>query len=302
MARRRGSFSRPRVGEVAFDATASGSWVATFTGLLLLDGCGQGGGGGGGARPAAASSTAAGGGGGAGGGPAVRNQRVVPVVKGTTYTITIGNIANTAGAGASADATSLGQATSGADTVFTDGASVNEIWQGAQAGRGGRWNATTDLRAWGGIELAGAALPSSSDANFEAYYLLLPGLRMGGLGGRTGSVTPQDGVVGSSHVSSLRTTQAAAGTAGAVSTGIGGSGGGGGATGPFGGIGGAGGNGGAGSATTASPGSDGADASATSYGAGGGGAGGGGNGASASGNGGNGGKGGPGRLLGYRYA
>jgi hypothetical protein len=232
----------------------------------------------------------------------MRDQRVVPVVAGTTYTITIGDIANTAGAGASSDGASLGQATSGADTVFTDGALITETFQGAQAGRGGRWNATTDLRAWGGSELAGHLLPSSTDANFEAYYLLVPNIHMGGLGGRTGSTTPQDGNQGSSSVASTRTNIAAAGVAGTTATGIGGSGGGGGATGPFGGIGGAGGAGGNGHATTGVAGTDGADAAATSYGAGGGGGGGGGNAGTTSGNGGNGGKGGPGRLLGYRLA
>lgn len=290
----------PAATAAEFDLTASGSWVATFTGLLLLDGCGQGGGGGGGAQPAKASSTSAGGGGGAGGGPAMRDQRVVPVTLGTTYTVTIGDDPNTAGAGGSSDGASVGQATSGADTVFTDGASVNEVFQGGMAGRGGRWHATDDLRAFGGLELAGASLPSSTDANFVGFHLLLPILRQGGLGGRTGNTTPQDGTTGSPSVASTRTNVAAAGVAGTNSTGIAGSGGGGGATGPFGGIGGAGGKGGDGSTTTATAGTNGADASPTSYGAGGGGGGGGGNGASASGAGGNGGKGGPGRLIGYR--
>lgn len=292
----------PVVGSLAAEVTASGTWVADFTGLVLLDGCGQGGCGGGGARPAVANSTAAGGGGGAGGGPAMRDQRIVPVVKGTTYTVTIGNDANTSGAGGSSDGASVGQATSGADTVFTDGASVTEVFQGGMAGRGGRWHATDDLRAFGGLELAGASLPSSTDANFVGFHLLLPILRQGGLGGRTGNTTPQDGTTGSSSVASTRTNVAAAGVAGTNSTGIAGSGGGGGATGPFGGIGGAGGNGGAGHATTGLPGDNGADAPATSYGAGGGGGGGGGNAGTTSGNGGNGGKGGPGLLRIYRYA
>jgi hypothetical protein len=231
----------------------------------------------------------------------MRDQRVVPVVKGTTYTITIGNDAVANGLGATTNAGSVGQGTSGADTVFTDGASVNEVWQGGQAGRGGRWSAALeDLRAWGGVELAGADLPSSTDGNLVPYYLLVPGFRMGGMGGRTGSTTPQAGTQGSASVASTRTNRATAGAAGTNATGIAGSGGGSGATGPFGGIGGAGGNGGDGSATTGTAGSAGSDAPATSYGAGGGGGGGGGNGATASGNGGDPGKGGPGILIGYR--
>jgi hypothetical protein len=294
---RRGLVGLGRKSSTVFTFTASGSWVATFTGLLLLDGCGQGGCGGGGSRPDNAKSTDAGGGGGGGGGPAMRDQRVVPVVKGTTYTITIGNDAVANGLGATTNAGSVGQGTSGADTVFTDGASVNEVWQGGQAGRGGRWSAALeDLRAWGGVELAGADLPSSTDGNLVPYYLLVPGFRMGGMGGRTGSTTPQ----ASASVASTRTNRATAGAAGTNATGIAGSGGGSGATGPFGGIGGAGGNGGDGSATTGTAGSAGSDAPATSYGAGGGGGGGGGNGATASGNGGDPGKGGPGILIGYR--
>jgi hypothetical protein len=291
------SYPRPLPDPIVW--TQSTVWRAPRSGRMCLDGCGQGGCAAGGARPAAASSTAAGGGGGGGGGPATRAQRYVDIVKDTDYAITIGYDPASAGLGATTDGTSVGQGTSGADSIFTDGALVNERWQGAQAGRGGRWHATDDLRGWGGIELAGANLPSSSDANFISYYLLIPGLRMGGLGGRTGNPVAQAGTDGSSSTASARTTVATGGLAGTNNTGIAGSGGGGGATGPFGGIGGVGGKGGDGGATDGLPGSAGQDAPVTSYGAGGGGGGGGGNGSAKSGDGGNPGRGGPGVIFGY---
>ncbi len=252
------------------------SWVAPAGCYeVMADGCGGGGGGRPGGSGIGVTNNC--GASGPSGAAARRDCRIIPVVPGTTYTITIG----VGGAGAAIN----GAPGDGDNTVFTDGDTVNEIWRGGAGGPPGTGSNTAGQTVY----VPGATFPAGTPA---------PGYQL--------TTKPQGGGYGVAS-----TVAAAAGGNGASGTFIGGvggtggaqhgshyggPGGGGGEGGPFGpgGDGGAGGDSNnAGDGVAGSPGSDAPDNS----GAGGGGGGAGGCASGTPGAGSAGGAGGSGRLL-----
>ena len=248
--------------------TASGSWTAPSTVVRArVEGFGGGGGGGQG-RAAGGPNNGSGGGGGA-----ILRVLTVPVVPGTTYTVTIG-------AGGSGGVYPSPNPTTGGDTTF----GTLAIFRGASFGSADTAGAETTVTSGGMSFKANAGGNAEGSNDPPNFYVAAEAA--GGSGGGGQGAGLRAGVAGNDNMSGYGAFTG--GAAGAVSSAGGGGGGGAGPNGN-------GGAAGAGAPNVSVAGVAGT-AAASNSGAGGGGGGGGG---STSGNGGNGGNGGSGQLTVY---
>jgi len=259
--------------------TASGSWTAPLNvSKVLAEGFGGGGGGGGGSSPSVffGNTTSMGGG---GGGGALYCSKLITVVPGTTYTITVGAGGN-GGAGGSSPTTPGTVGSNGEDSSF--GSLL--VMPGASGG--GRGNligeaslvANTYYTSAGGssVKLGNMLVDLLGLTYATTSYPFLPGIGYGGYGSAYHVTSPSYSVSFSGMPNRYATTFSSPGYYGSVDGSYDpGGGGGGGGNGPegVGGNGGSGGSGINGVAISATNGGNGVSAAANT-GAGGGGGGG----------------------------
>jgi hypothetical protein len=169
---------------------ASGTWTCpAYVTSVRLYGCGGGGGGGGGAG--SSGTAGAPGYGGSGGGAAVPSSVTMPVIAGTTYSVTVGSAGNAGAAGTSGAAGGVG--TQGGATSF--GSLVSFL--GAAGGVGGILGASgvaaagiggspySYLPATANAMFAGQGGASSASTGLAAAGYAQPLGNAGGAGGTT---------------------------------------------------------------------------------------------------------------------